>query len=276
MYYKIIPVFNGSFSIDFAGIFGVRQNDFPFNPVIRNSPSLVFLLIEENEKALLVDTGFDEKYIWGFPPHASFQREEKDLLHLALSAHGYQPEDISTVIITHLHWDHTGGMKYFPNADFFVQVAEFKTLTELETKKETAYHPEHWLPLLSQLRLVNGDIELRPGINLLFTGGHTPGHQAVEINTRSGPVILGGDLLFDYTSLWEDLSPDTWERLKTGPGKDMFWKKDLAERINKWFSEQETGKRQSESVPGIKKLESRGARVLFSHDPKLINTGIIE
>lgn len=276
MYYRIIPVYNGSFSIDFAGVLGISQNDFCFSPVIRNSPSLVFLLIDENEEALLVDTGFDEEYIWGFPPHASFKREQKERLPLALSACGYRPEDISTVIMTHLHWDHTGGMKFFPNAHFYVQATEFKALTELEPKQETAYRPEHWLSLLSRIRLVEGDIQLRPGINLLFTRGHTPGHQAVEINTRSGPVILGGDLLFDYTTLWEDPPPEAWERLKTGPGKDMFWKKGFASKIKNWILEQETGKSQPESEWDLKKLETRGARVLFSHDPQLTNSGIIE
>lgn len=275
MYYRIIPVYNGSFSIDFAGVFGIPRNDFPFNPLIRNSPSLVFLLIDENGEVLLVDTGFDEEYIWGFPPHASFYREKKERLPLALSACGYQPEDISMVIMTHLHWDHTGGMKFFPNAQFFVQATEFRILTALDPKQETAYRPGHWLSLLSRIRLVEGDRQLRPGINLLFTGGHTPGHQAVEINTRSGPLILGGDLLFDYTSLWESLPSEAWESLQMGPGKDMFWKKNVADKIKIWFAEQEVGNSQAESEWELKKLENRAARLLFSHDPELINTGII-
>lgn len=104
-----------------------------------------------------------------------------------LTAAGAAPADVDVVVLTHLHSDHAGGAvadgaPAFPNARYVVQRAE----------TEWAAEPVRALildPLRDLLDVVDGDAEPVPGVRVLHTPGHTPGHQCVEV----GDLVMSGD-----------------------------------------------------------------------------------
>jgi glyoxylase-like metal-dependent hydrolase (beta-lactamase superfamily II) len=116
------------------------------------------------------------------------------------------PDDIDVVVLTHLHFDHVGGMRLFPNARFLVNAAEIPWA--LSPKPYGLYYyPEcrhHVLDVLDRIEPVQGDREVAPGVRMVWTGGHTTGHSAVFVDTPVGTVALGGDAVNTYRSLEYD------------------------------------------------------------------------
>lgn len=270
MYHTIIPIFNGFFSIDFATMLKTPVSYWPFNPQIENSPSFIFLIIDEQGDTVLVDTGFNKDYIFGYPPFSSYQREKKDELPDSLNAHGFQPEDIKQVILTHIHWDHTGGMMFFPASTFYAQAEEFRALFHLLPNEETGYCPSHWLPYLSNIQLIEGNMEIKPGIKLILSGGHTAGHQLVEVETTAGKVLLEGDIRFNYNPIWQ-VPHENWDSLRRGPGKNMFWSSAVLPAIRDWLERSHFMTSVSNSIPERELKSSDYYRVLVSHDASLLN-----
>jgi N-acyl homoserine lactone hydrolase len=103
--------------------------------------------------------------------------------------------EIAAVINTHLHFDHCGGNRRFAGKPTYVQRAE------LEAAVEPDYLVE-WVrfPGATYVEL-DGDAELFPGVSVLFTPGHSPGHQSVVVETDAGLVVLGGDVTHSMREL---------------------------------------------------------------------------
>jgi len=145
-------------------------------------------LVRGNGHHILIDTGLDE-----FMTPPEFHREtglhEPMTMIDALNAEGLTPDDIDTVINTHLHDDHCGNNRLFTKATFYIQEKELaccRTPHPLDYR----YEPD----FIEGIRItpVNGDLELSPGLELIFTPGHTPGCQTVRIKTSKGYVVIPG------------------------------------------------------------------------------------
>ncbi len=129
-----------------------------------------------------------------------------------------KPEQVGRVIITHIHFDHVGGMevfpKAFPKAKFYVQKREFEFwiknpvakrkpfqgITDLLANKSLAD-----LEGTQRLVLVEGDRSIAPGLQLLLAPGHTVGLQALMVNTAKGKLILASDCAHIHRSFKEDI-----------------------------------------------------------------------
>ena len=109
--------------------------------------------------------------------------------------------EISAVVNTHLHFDHCGGNRLFPAVPIFVQRAEYEAVAEPDYLVEWVHAPG------LRYELADGDAELLPGIAALFTPGHSPGHEAVVVETDEGPVVLAGDVTYDLGALAVGGSP---------------------------------------------------------------------
>lgn len=139
-----------------------------------------FLLRDQQGRVTLVDTGIGPTSSWAPAPGK---------LGGELAAAGVAPQDVSTVVLTHLHSDHCGGTvidgePVFANARHVIQRAE---LDNVDARvRELVLDPVRDL-----LHVVDGDAEVSPGVRVRLTPGHTPGHQIVEV----GSFTMAGDIL---------------------------------------------------------------------------------
>jgi N-acyl homoserine lactone hydrolase len=137
---------------------------------------------------LLVDSGFPPE---AKAPVAPVPGSEKSVLD-HLSALGLRPADVDMVICTHFDIDHVGYHEVFTSAKFVVQRSHY----ELARSGHARYAGgrQHWDAPKIGYQLVDGDTELLPGVTLLETSGHAPGHQSVLLRLpRTGPVLLAAD-----------------------------------------------------------------------------------
>jgi len=180
----------------------------PMNPPLEkdvslSAPYLGFLLTSQ-DRAVLVDTGINEKFIvdgkaWGSLPAeggASFVKK-------SLKKEGFQPSDIEMVILTHLHNDHAGNCGLFPNARFVFQRDEWANLLSPYPHQLVRNdYDQDIIPEFKSMKLamVEGNCSVDDGIDLYkIPGGHSLGSQVVAVNTKKGRVVLLGDIcLFNF------------------------------------------------------------------------------
>ncbi len=127
---------------------------------------------------------------------------------------GVEASQVRTVVITHIHFDHASGAELFSKATFYVQEKEFNFwMKDLVAKKPPFLmlsDPDgnpHLAKLEGTERLVfiDGDQEILPGIELLLAPGHTPGLQAVAVNTARGTAIVGSDCAHIFRNYEEEI-----------------------------------------------------------------------
>ncbi len=165
-------------------------------PIGEPSPGAViaWLLMSGNEK-LVVDTGLPE-----LTP--SLQREFEQTTEMTIPAQlaRFQttPADIPIVINTHLHVDHCGGNWQFKNARFLVQKKEL----EYQQNPFPAHRPAYQGEVKADaFELLDGDAEIVPGVSVILTPGHSPGSQAVVVETEKGPYVIAGDTVTHFESM---------------------------------------------------------------------------
>ncbi len=162
------------------------------------------VLARDGRHTVLIDTGCGTKYV---PLDRKFYAmEEGDPLVSDLAALGVAPEDVDTVVLTHLHFDHVGGatrfdrqgqlVTTFPKARYVVNRLEWEDATSGGPELQTAYSANNLVPLAEsgQVVLLDGDAAIVPGLTGVLTGGHTRGHLAVKIASAGHTAFFVGDL----------------------------------------------------------------------------------
>jgi glyoxylase-like metal-dependent hydrolase (beta-lactamase superfamily II) len=125
---------------------------------------------------------------------------------------GIGPGTVSGVVLTHLHWDHTGNLGGFPEAELIVQERELDFWgSPMGRRTQFAAHAEqadidHVLQAdrEGRVRRLRGDAELGPGIEARLVGGHSPGQTILLVETGSGPVVLASDAIHYYEEMERD------------------------------------------------------------------------
>jgi glyoxylase-like metal-dependent hydrolase (beta-lactamase superfamily II) len=157
-------------------------------------------VLKSDESVIVVDTGYD--YDEAKRRNRPIQRSPSE----ALKALDIEANQVTDVIITHLHYDHAGGLKEFPNAKFHLQESEMAYATGPCMCHETIKMPftgEHVCQMVKKLysgRVVfyNGFGAIRPGVTTHLIGGHSRGLQSVRVKTNSGYMCLASDATHFY------------------------------------------------------------------------------
>lgn len=153
----------------------------------------------DGQHKVLVDTGIDGRCLPWINKNVDpkiVQTPQMETLTAVKNIAGWEPEDITVVINTHLHYDHCGSNRYFPNAVFYVQRAEYEAAFDPTSPQKQLYASRFFdKDAISYFRwrFLDGESEILPGLICLPTPGHTYGHQSVLFHTARGTVCAAGD-----------------------------------------------------------------------------------
>jgi glyoxylase-like metal-dependent hydrolase (beta-lactamase superfamily II) len=202
-------------------------------------------LIDHPEAKILVDTGFGDVNL----PHIAawnVKRSETQEIAYQLKGYGLEPDDIDIVINTHLHYDHCGNNALFKKSRFIVQLTELRGAYVPPIFNKDAYNRLDFDIDGIEYDTLEGDyFNLLPGIDIVYTPGHSMGHQSVMVKTAEGPIILPGDAVYTRENYEELILPG--------------YAYDLEDSLR--------------SIKRIKKLAyDYQGQVLFSHDYTFLNT----
>lgn len=151
-----------------------------------NTPFVCYLVQTGDGTNVLIDSGFPKNM--QPPPGMALPEMGKDVLE-QLAQIGLQPDDIQLLVGTHFDGDHAGNHDAFKKAELIVQRKHYELARSgyprFARTRAQWDHPD------LRYRLVDGDTELLPGLELIETSGHVPGHQSVLVRLpETGPVLL--------------------------------------------------------------------------------------
>jgi N-acyl homoserine lactone hydrolase len=146
-------------------------------------PIVCYLVQTGDGRHILIDSGLPEI----IPEDASEFENGRDVIE-QLASIGIKPNDIDTVISTHYDGDHAGRHAAFTKAQYVVQRVHH--LDAATNPRYASIRPQ-WDQPMERIRLVDGDTELLPGLRLIETSGHVPGHQSVLVQLpKTGKILL--------------------------------------------------------------------------------------
>jgi glyoxylase-like metal-dependent hydrolase (beta-lactamase superfamily II) len=162
-----------------------------------------FWVLRGAGETILVDTGFD--------PEAAARRGRTCLVQPldALAELGIAPGDVSAIVVTHLHYDHTGNLRAFPSAQLIVPSRELEFWTGPHARRgQFAPHAESGdIDYVTQaaaegrVRVTEGTEEIFDGVLAISAGGHSAGQQVTVVDAAGGPVVLTSDAVHLYEEL---------------------------------------------------------------------------
>ncbi|MES2768875.1 MAG: MBL fold metallo-hydrolase [Bdellovibrionota bacterium] len=237
--YELKAVPTGEFGLDGGAMFGtvpkvLWSKTNPPDEANRIPMEARALLLKSKDRNILIDTGngsdFTEKY--GDKMGSKFAEmyavdPSKASLLKSLKQHGLSPEDITDVILTHLHFDHAGGatcakdgkiVPTFPKAKYYVQKKNLEIARNPNIREKASYLKPNFEPLVKAgvLNLLDGDVEnLFPNVSVLVSNGHTEAQQIVKVADANTGILYAADVIPTSThirSAWimgYDLDPLT-------------------------------------------------------------------
>jgi glyoxylase-like metal-dependent hydrolase (beta-lactamase superfamily II) len=166
---------------------------------------MIWLLKGSNGKRILVDTGCYRDTITQLKGITNFIKPSDTLVKVGLSAN-----DITDVIVSHMHWDHADGIDLFPNAKIWIQKEEYDYYTGAAWQpggKHGGIEPDDVLTLVrlntqQKVNLIDGDDrEIIDGIRVYTGGRHTFASQYVGVHTDNGTTVIASDNMYLYENL---------------------------------------------------------------------------
>lgn len=206
---KLYKIETGNLKLDGGAMFGVVpkvlwQKLYPADENNLANWAMRCLLIETGNRKVLIDTGMGDKQ--GAKFFSYYYPNGEETLESSLKKNGFNFNDITDVILTHLHFDHVGGaVKYnekreliptFPNATYHVSQSQWELATNPNRREKASFLPENFVPLQDYncLNLIEKEGELISGIRIKIFNGHTVGQIIPYITYKNKKIAFGADL----------------------------------------------------------------------------------
>jgi glyoxylase-like metal-dependent hydrolase (beta-lactamase superfamily II) len=186
--------------------------DFPINDLVTGADparkmdiAMVFWLVRGGGHNILFDSGFYRPQFFKDWAVADYRKPSD-----AVRAAGLAPEDITDVVISHMHWDHADGMDLFPKARVWIQRDEYTYYTGEAWHREDTHggiDPDDVEALVKaniagRVSFVEGDDQqILPGIRCYIGGKHTYQSQYITVPAKDGTVVLASDNVYLYENL---------------------------------------------------------------------------
>lgn len=204
--YRILET--GCFYADGGAMFGAIpkrawSRRYPSDEQNRCRLAMNCMLVWNQERIVLLDTGVGKKDLKNLS-YYDFHNQE-DLVEL-IGSHGFKPEQITDVVLSHLHFDHCGGCTYtddngnlqltFPKAKYWVSKPQWEEYMNPNDLEKDSFRPADMLPVLESgsLRLVNDNFTLFDGFTIKLYDGHTKGQIVSFIETEDEYCLFPGDV----------------------------------------------------------------------------------
>jgi glyoxylase-like metal-dependent hydrolase (beta-lactamase superfamily II) len=232
---QVFTLYEGSYSVD------ISKKFIPFNPETddpKSRPASLFVhiqpfLVKLENSLVLIDTGL------------GYSNDKGQLiLHENIRKAGFDPDDVDLVLMSHLHFDHSGGMVHhidekmelsFPHANYVIQRGEWESAF---TNSSSSYKTEifEFLQRNAQLTFIEGSGQLTDEINYELTGAHTPFHQVYLLDDGNDKVFFGGDVLPEPEELLRKfIAKYDFDGRKAMELREEFGKRAAAENWNCLF-----------------------------------------
>ncbi len=207
--FKVHAVSDGTIALDGGALFGVVPRpvwERRYAPDERNRVRLALrcMLVEDGPRRILVDDGVGAA--WDGKHREMYGLDGTGQLDASLSQLGFTRDDITDVVLTHLHFDHAGGTARrangemclaFPKATYHLQRRHWRWAHTPSDRDQGSFRPEDFalLEKSGRLHLLEGNTELYPGVHLFVSEGHTVGLQLVRLEANERTLVFLGDLV---------------------------------------------------------------------------------
>lgn len=199
---KLTWLNGGVTALDGGAMFGVVpkalwSRKYPVNDKNQIELACEPILVQYEGKNYVIDTGvgfgkLNEKQL------RNYGVSQESTIFDSLQELGLTASDIDAVLMTHMHFDHAGGLTYwegeqlvptFPNATIYVTQAEWDEMRHPNIRSRNTYWKENWEPVQHLVKTYEGEMEVAPGVKLIHTGGHSEGHAIIRLE-QNGEVLL--------------------------------------------------------------------------------------
>ena len=199
---KLTWLNGGVTALDGGAMFGVVpkalwSRKYPVNDKNQIELACEPILVQHEGKNYLIDTGvgfgkLNEKQL------RNYGVSQESTIFDSLQELGLTASDIDAVLMTHMHFDHAGGLTYwegeqlvptFPNATVYVTQAEWDEMRHPNIRSRNTYWKENWEPVQHLVKTYEGEMEVAPGVKMIHTGGHSEGHAIIRLE-QNGEVLL--------------------------------------------------------------------------------------
>lgn len=208
--FEIHIISDGTFKLDGGGMFGIVpkvlwEKKTPADAQNRITLGLNCVLVRTGKRNYLIETGIGGNCSEKF--REIYKIKQGGIIASGLKKLGLAARDIDGVIVTHLHFDHSGGCTFcetgtrflpaFPRARYFFQKQEWQDALHPNELTRGSYLEENFIPIQKrkQLELLDGNDRLEKGIRVEVTGGHTRGHQIVWLESEGKKACFLGDFI---------------------------------------------------------------------------------